>query len=272
MKGYDIMEQTTHNTQGIVRRMCGLTLIVSGLCFGVSSFLLTPLYIQLASNIAYADAWWTYILYYLTSEGLIDLTVFAVCYPAAMYTVWHAGFKGGIRVPVAFSLVTLGKFVVNFFMTAITDSALPDAQEFLTADLPMIGGMYLLELVQYALPILFTLWLKRRYEMREGIWGTEEDEVDLFTSCAPLFTFNRLISFKNPVQLAAFLMGAVVFAFRFAMHQIYQYTLYITSGYTDGLFVMVLDFVSDLFVAVILYFVALLLFARFYRKDAARRG
>ena len=261
------MEQTTQTTRRIVRRMCKLTLLVSALCFGVSSFLLTPLYIQLASNIAYAEAWWTYVLYYLTSEGLIDLTVFAVCYPAAMYAVWHAGFKGGIRVPVAFSLVTLGKFVVNFFMTAITDSALPDVQEFLTADLPMIGIMYVLELLQYALPILFTLWLKRRYEAREGIWSTEENEVDLFASSAPLYTFTRLVSFKNPVQLAAFLMGVVVFAFRFVMHQIYQYTLYITSGYTDGLFIMVLDFVSDLFVAVILYFIALLLFSRFYRKD-----
>ena len=264
------MEQTTIDTRYTVRRMCRLTLLVSAICFGINSFVLSPVYIQLASNVAYADLWWTYILYYLTSEGLIDLAVFAICYPAAMYTVWHAGLKGGIRVPVTFALVTLSRFVVNFFMTAITDSALPDAHEFLTADLPMIGGMFLLEMIQYALPIALTLWQKRRYERAQGILEAEALSETGAPAKAPLFVFTRLLNFKNPVQTSAFLMALVMFLFRFAMHQIYQYALYITSGYTDGLFIMVLDLITDLFVSLILYFAALLLLSRFYRKDAER--
>jgi hypothetical protein len=60
-----------------------------------------------------------------------------------------------------------------------------------------------------------------------------------------------------------------MFVSRFVSHQIYQYTVYLTSGYSDGLLVMVLDLIADLFVGVIFYFAAVLLFSRFHRKDTA---
>lgn len=262
------MEQSTLNPRLSVRRMCRLTVLVSVICYAVSSFVLAPIYIQFASNIVYAEAWWVYLLYYLTEEGLIDLVVFAVCYPATMYAVWQAGLKQAIRVPVAFSLITLGKFLVNFFMTSIVDGALPTASEFLHFDLPYIGALYVLEILQYALVIGLVLLLKRRYENKCAVADAEALLHESKTAPSePLFRFNRLLGLKNPVQLSAFLTALLIFIARVIQHQIYQYTLYVTSGYTDGLFIMVLDLISDLFIAVMLYFAALLLLSRFYRKD-----
>ncbi len=263
------MDQNTLDPRPIVRRMCRLTVLVSAICFAVSSFVLAPVYIQFASDIVYAEAWWVYLLYYLTEEGLMDLAVFAVCYPAALYAVWQAGLKQSIRIPIAFSLITLAKFIVNFFMTSLVDGALPDITEVLHFDLPYIGALYFLEILQYGLVILLTLLVKRRYERRRAV--SEAEALLTETGSAPssrtLFSFTRLLSVKNPVQLSALLMAALIFAVRVIMHQIYQYTLYITGGYTDGLFVMALDLISDLFIAVILYFAALLLISRFHRKD-----
>ena len=262
------MEPITPNPWLSVRRMCRLTVLVSAVCFAITSFVLSPIYIKYASDIIYAEAWWVYLLYYLTEEGLLDLAVFAVCYPAAMYAVWIAGLKGAIRVPVTFILLTLARFVVNFFMTAITDSALPGMDDFLSFDLPYISALFLLEALQYALIIALTLWVKRRYARRceqlaaDGLLAGKDVEIPA------LFPFTTLISVKNPLQLSALWLGIWMFVSRFASHQIYQYTLYVTSGYTDGLTVMALDLISDIFVGVIFYFAAILLFTRFYRKDA----
>ncbi len=254
----------TPDARRTVRRLTLLTVLVSAICFGLSSLVLIPVYIQLASNIATSESFLTWVLYYLTEEGLIDFFVYAICYPATMYAVWHVGLKRAVRIPVAFSLITLGRFVLNYVMSAITDSALPDWEEFLTAELPMIGTMLILELLQYALPILFTLLLKKRYLQkqaeREALEGKDYRLV-------PLLPITRLFSFSNPLQFSALLMGVVIFAFTFGAQQIYQYALYITTGYTDGWLIMALDLIADLFIAVILYFAALLLFSRFHRKD-----
>ncbi len=270
------MESKTLNARLSVRRMCRLTVLVSAICFAITSFVLAPVYIKFASNIMFSEAWWVYLLYYLTEEGVVDLAVFAVCYPATIYAVWQAGLKGAIRVPVSFACITLVKFMVNFFMTSIVDGALPNAADFFGFDLPYIGALYLLEMLQYALVILLTLVVKRRYQR-----NLERAEAEALLPTSPnaspisdLFAFSRLLSTKNPIQLSAFLMGVVIFVFRFSMHQIYQFTLYITGGYTDGPVIMALDLISDVFVSVIFYFVALLLLARFHRKDldAANRA
>lgn len=262
------MEQINQNTALTVRRMCRLTLLVAAIGYALNSFILSPLYINFASDVLYSETWWVYLLYYLTEEGLLDLAVFAICYPAAIYAVWQAGLKRAIRVPVSFALLTLGRFVVNFFMTSITDSALPSMEDFLSFDLPYIGALYLLEMLQYALVISLTLAVKHRYQRKldyleaEALMAGKEP-----APVAPLLPFTRLVSVKNPLQCSAFLMALMILVIRVAMHQIYQFTLFARTGASDGLFIMVLDLISDIFVGVIFYFAALLLISRFHRKD-----
>jgi hypothetical protein len=263
------MVQISQNPRYTVRRMCRLTLWVAALCYAVGSFLLSPLYIRFASDIAYADAWWVYVLYYLTEEGLLDLAAFSVCYTASLYAVWCAGLKKAIRVPVAFALITMGKFVVNFFMTAITDSALPDMGEFLSFDLPYIGALYLLEMLQYAVIIGIALWVKRVYtRKREYLEACATLAGKTAEPEAPMLPFDRLLSWKNPLQRSALFMALVVFCLRFSTHMIYQITLFLNTGISDGWLVMVLDLISDVFIGVIFYFVAMLLINRFYGKDS----
>lgn len=262
------MELLTPNPRLTVRRMCRLTLLVAAACFAINSFVLSPLYIKFASDIMYAEAWWVYLLYYLTEEGLIDMAVFAVCYPATIYAVWCVGLKRAVRVPLSFALLTLARFVVNFFMTAITDSALPDAEEFLSFDLPYIAALYLLEMLQFALIIAITLSVRRRYlrnrELREAEALLEGGKA---AAEAPLLPFTRLFGMKNPLQRASFLMALLVTVLGVMSDQIYQFTLFSQNGYTDGLLIMVLDLIADLFLGAILYFAALLLINRFYGKD-----
>ena len=139
------MEQISPNPRLSVRRMLRLTVLVAALCYAVASFLLIPLHVRLSSDVMYAETVWAMILYYLVGEEtLLYLLVYAVCYPAAIYAVWIAGFKRAARVPVAFALLTLGRFVVDFCMNAIADGALPGADKFLQSELPIIAASYAL--------------------------------------------------------------------------------------------------------------------------------
>jgi hypothetical protein len=83
-----------------------------------------------------------------------------------------------------------------------------------------------------------------------------------------MLPFDRLLSWKNPLQRSALFMALVVFCLRFSTHMIYQITLFLNTGISDGWLVMLLDLISDIFIGVIFYFVAMLLINRFYGKDS----
>ena len=114
-----------------------------------------------------------------------------------------------------------------------------------------------------------SLLVKRRFlRKREYLEACAILEGKTVAPAEPLLPFIRLLPFKNPLQRSAFYMALTVFLLRFAGHQIYQMTLFLQTGRSDGLLIMVLDLISDIFIGVILYFVAMLLMNRFHRKDS----
>ncbi len=260
------------NTPVIVRRLFYLTLICVTAGFGIKAFILNPLYVNLASNIAFQDKWWVNVLYFLTDGGLIDLAVFAICYPATMYAIRRNGFKASIRLPITFATATLLKFVFNFVMNALTDNgALPDMQEFVSIDLPMILQMFAMELFQYILVILIALlvrWMyNRRAEISEGMrYVPRKYRVD-YPMPPEDFPFVKLYARRNALQRGALLTALVITLGRVIMHFIYQWTLYSYTGTSEGWVVMAIDLCSDIMIGVIFYFISLLLMMRFYRKE-----
>ncbi len=232
-----------------VRRLFRLTLLCAALGFGLKAVVLAPLYVRLASDIAYSSAWWVDILYHLTDGGLMDLAVFAVCYPATLYAVRREGFKKAIGIPILFSVLTFLKFGVNFLTNAITDGALPDMGEFLSFDLPMILTMFFLEWLQYALVVLISLLVGRH------------------TPPSSDFPFVRMYARKNVLQRGALLISLTVTLGRVVMHFIYQLALFANFGSSDGWIVMLIDLAGDISVGIICYFVSLLLMMRFYQTE-----
>ncbi len=247
------------------RRMIKPVVLVAALGFGIKSLILHPIYIQLASNISYLDAWYTNILYYLIDGGLIDLGVFAVCYPATVYAVWKDGLKESRRIITAFSLITLCKFLLNYIMSALTDTGIPDLDEFFR-DLPPIFLMLLLELLQYAM-IIAILWLaKRRYESRLNASALQAELTET-EAPAPVLPFVKLFSLKNPLQFTAFLTSVILFLSREVGYHVYQITLYVNFGSTDGWADMLLNLIGDMVIGVLIYFAAILLLTRFHSKE-----
>ena len=246
--------------------LLALTLLVAGLGFGIKALLLHPLYIQLATNITHIDAWYTAVLYYLIDGGLMDLAVIAVCYPAAAYTVWQKGMKGSKKIILAFTLLTAAKFVVNYIMDILTYSGLPDLDEFL-GDIPLILLMLILELVPYALMLAVLSVAKTRYDRKAEI-ASYQAELTETAAPALVLPFAKLVSLRNPLQLAALVGALGIFLTRQISYHVYEITLYLNFGSTDGWADMAVTLLADLSIGVLLYFAAILLLPHFHSRAA----
>ncbi len=255
------------------RRIFRLVLLVAALGFGLKAFLLSPLYVRFATDVAFQDTWWVNILYFLTDGGLIDLAVFAVCYPATLYAVRNAGLKSSLSIPVAFSVCTLVKFLANFFMDALSEGALPDIEDFLTLDLPMILVMVALELLQYILVILIALFVRWRYDARirvaEGMKLLPRNQRVDYPLPPADFPFTGLYTRRNALQRGGLLTAISVTLWRVVMHLIYQIAQFTQFGSSEGWVVMLIDLVGDIVIGAVFYFVGLLLMMYFRQKEDA---
>ncbi len=270
-----LTESSSDMIRKAVKRMTTVILLAAGIGFFLKAVLLSPLYVHYYSNSLYRDAWWIKVLYYIvTGGGLLDLATFALCYSATIYAVWEAGLKRSIRVPLIYAGLTVLKFVVNFLMVGITDSALPAPDDFFSVDLPVLLAQIGLELLHYILIILATLLCKRSYRNRirtaEGMLLLPIAQRVDYPMPPPPFPFTRLLSVKNPLQLAAILSAIVLLVGRTVNHLVYQIDLYMRYGVSDGWIIMLGDFIADICIATLFYFVHLLLLDHFHKRESQR--
>lgn len=266
---------TPHSSEQTVRAMFRYILLVTALGFGICSLVLSPIYHVAESNVLYREEWWCYVLYYLTQEGLIDLGVFALAYPATIYAVWVGGLRRARSVLILYASLTVAKSAANFIVTSITFGSVPSFSVFFEEDLPIIGSSLLLELAQYGLVVLFITLTRRAYCRRESRLTSDallRQGAGSSVNEAPVFPITRLVSFRNPVQCAAFLSSVLLLLGRVAMHLIYQMTLIVYNGSWDGPTVLAFDLLSDAVLSVCIYFVMILLLGQFDRRRALREN
>ena len=246
--------------------LLALTLLVAGLGFGIKALLLHPVYIQLANDALHKYTWYTAVLYYLIDGGLIDLAVIAVCYPAAAYAVWQKGLKGSRKIILAFTLLTVAKFVANYVMDILTYSGLPTLKEFL-GDIPPILLMLILELVPYAMVLTVAAVATTRYNRKAELASYQAELTETATP-APVLPFAKLVSFRNPIHLASLVGAVAIFLSRQISYHVYQITLYVNFGSTDGWLDMFVTLMADAVLGVLLYFAAILLLPHFHSRAA----
>ena len=242
-----------------------LTLLVAGIGFAVKALLVHPVYILLGNDITHMNAWYTAVLYYLIDGGLWDLAVIAVCYPATIYAIWNKGMKGSKGVVCAFTLLTAGKFVLNYVMDILTYSGLPRLDEFLT-DIPVILIMLVLELVPYAIAVAVIAVAKSRYD-RKAEEATHRSQLTATAVPAPALPFAKLFSLRNPLQRASFAGTLAIFLSREISYHVYQLTLLNNFGSTDGWADMLITLLTDAAIGILLYFAAVLLLPRFHARE-----
>ena len=242
-----------------------LTLLVAGIGFAVKCLLVHPVYILLGNDVVHKYAWYTSLLYYLIDGGLWDLAVIAVCYPATVYSVWKRGMKGSRGVVLAFSLLTVGKFVLNYIMDILTYSGLPRWDEFLS-DIPLILVMLVVELIPYALAVAVIAIARNRY-IRRSDMAAYQSMLTETEAPAPVLPFGKLLSLRNPLQLASFIGALAIFLFCEIGYHVHEIDQYVNSGYTNGWVDMLVTLFSDILISTLIYFAALLLLPYIHSKE-----
>ena len=249
-----------------IRRMQTCVLMLAGICYGLYALVLAPIYTQLSANVVYQDALVTIILSYILP--ILDLLVFVGIYPTVIYAIWRGGFRKAWSVPLIFVMLTLGKYILNFFMTCLTDGGFPGFDIFVEDDLPIMGQSLFLEFLQLALVVLIATLVRRRrllrHEEKMLLTANPTDERSL------AFPIKKLMSYQNPVQWTAFWSSVVMLLARWYMHAVYQLALLVFNGEADSLTIIIVDFSTDLLIAVMDYFVMILLLSYLDRKDVER--
>lgn len=267
----NIQNQTAYQDQanGAIKRMLRLVLVVCAIGYGLYAFVIAPICVQLTTDVAYQNSWLAIVLDFIIHAGLIELAVFYLTYPAVIYAIWRGGLSKAYKVPLFFVLLTLGKYMVNFFMTCLTDGGFPGWELFWEEDFSQIFIPFFLEILQFGLVVLFAVWVRRSRinRARENAEIYRKPQPD---ERALAFPMTKLLSYRNPVQWSAFFFAVVILLGRWFMHGIYQFTLLVYNGYTDGGLIIAIDFVSDFLIAAVAYFVAVLLLSYFDRKDMER--
>ena len=245
------------------KQMRKLVLLASCIGFGLYSLLLAPLYTQLSVDVVYQEAVITYIVYYLMCAA--EIATYYVIFPAILYAVWRKGVWGSRSVWITAVIAVICKYLLNFFMTCLSDGSLPSWDVFVRSDIPFIIPNLLMEEAQFAVLLLLSGLIIRA---RKSKWQTAKllnEEADDQRALA--FPISKILSFKNPLQASAFLFSLLLFLARAFMHLWYQLTLLVYTGSFEGGLVLTVDLISDLFLAGIAYFVMLLFLSSFDRKE-----
>ena len=261
--------QSSGSAKLACRRMMWITLAVSVACMVLYSIVLIPLYNGVSSNVLYDNTALPTVLYILM-QSVEPIWFFAV-YPVLFYALWRGGLRGARASLVSFGGCVLGKYVLNFTMTCVDEGALPSLTRFFEKDLPIIGGLILLELVQHVLVMLAAcLWL-RSYR-RAFPWPAEgmTDRDAFLAARGNVFPLGKLPILQNPVMLMALSAAVIVLVGRLCNHLIYPMTLIFYNGWSYSGKVILLDVVADLVICAIGYLVSLLLLSFFDRRETVR--
>ncbi len=243
--------------QKVMRKYSRVMFFVTLVSFTLYACVIVPLYTQLSADYMYRDSILTTVLYFL--YNLCDLVVMFTVFPVTVYSIYLRGGKGSAKLFAVYPILIIYKFLLNTVASYISDGMMPSAESFFGADLPIVGGLVLFEVLQYAFVCLFACIVinraRRVFDIKQKAAKVNGRE---YSFREGIFPIKKFFDFKNPVQLSMFIAGVVFFAFRAYGHLIYQFTLLIYNKFNDGWFVLITDLLIDMALAAVCYLVGLM--------------
>lgn len=209
--------------------------------FGLSCFVLSPLYVSLSSNIVYRDSLLSDFLNLV--NNVFYIAVYTVCFSAFIYSVYKCGTKRSVSLTVVYCVAVIIRYMANIAVQTITDGVFPSF-----ADLyPAILGCVFDILIAFAILWIAHLCLKDKAQ----------------DSCLP---FEKLYLHSNSLQRASLFTGILLSSIKVLTRVIYDLGYGAPTSILD-LLRMIVYYLSDLLICVIIYLASLLLFMYFYKKD-----
>lgn len=241
----------------MLRRLCTFASVVPLAAAILSSCFISPIYIQVSSDILYANSFLPDILGY--AVNLLDI-IFA----AAQYSAVIVSFLlfGAVSYRRAVKLICIGATVTYRILNQAVES-LTDGTDFISG--LRITLLYLiLEVLEfYAVVFVASLFcceaVKRFSMLRTASRRLGDTEYDWTSEICP---YHGIISKSNPVQMCAAVSAAIFMFLKIVSRLIYDLN-YGAPDNTSQIIQMVVGYTSDIVGGILIFAFVLLFCARF---------
>ena len=185
-------------TKSLLKRFLGISVYAIVTLY---VFLLAPLYVRLANDILYMSTLWPDLLNLLLSVA--DIAVFAIAYAVILFAIYRFPMRHVRGILLIYGGSILYRNLGNLLMTYLVDG-IPVKDE-ISFDLFSVLAYIVLEALQCGLVVYIShkviSMMKKQEEIR--IAAALKLSKKNYKPLVDSFPFDRLFSFKRPVQKLA---------------------------------------------------------------------
>lgn len=229
-------------------------------------FVLAPLYVRLANDVLYMTTVLPDLLSFLLA--VLDIAVFAIAYAVILYAVYRLPMRRVRNLLLIYGGAILYRNVVNLVMTYLTDG-IPVKDE-IGFDLVSVLAYIILESLQCGLVVFIAHKVISAMKKQEEIRLAAAIKLNKkqYTPLLESFPFDRLFSFRRPVQKAAFLIALVPMGVKVLSRIVYDLGIGLPTSLAE-VAVMLLYYTADIVgYGLVLYGAMIFLLSAFHKKDA----
>ena len=233
------------NTKATRKRLRLCVILTTLVLFGLSCFLLSPLYVSLSSNIVYSDSFITDLVNLI--NNIFYIAVYAICFSAFIYSVYKCTARRSVSLVIVYCVAVLLRYMANVVVQTFTDGVFP-----MLEDLYPTLLAYLFDLITaFAVLLIAHLSIK---------------EIHTAKTSRSYLPFDKLYTSSNPLQKASLLTGILLASIKVLTRVVYDIGYGAPTSILD-LLRMIVYYLSDVLICVVIYLVSLLLIMYFDKKD-----
>ena len=245
--------------QSKLRIMLEISLIALGLLIALAfAFVLSPL-ITFANN----DGTINYLPDILEAvQWIFNALTFFVCYALTVFAIYRFGASRYWAFIFIFSSATVVKYLMNVISAFFVFGTVPSNQEELKQQLWIVVFNTVVELLQYALVVIFSTVILSRFKRLSEIAEKSAKKMGIdYDSRNKVFPFKALVTTKNPIQYSALIAAIIVSAFMITNRLVYDFSVGLPVDLIDGLWIAA-GYLSDILFGIIGYLIMILVFNR----------
>ncbi len=229
--------------------------------WGISSLVLSPLYVITASNVLHRSTNIPEIFEILIQ--VCDIAVYSVCFSAIVYSIYRFKLANSFSLVMTYCAAIFLRYTANIVMTLVLDGTISVSEDVVVSVVYFLLDASLLFLISFITSSIF----KKFY-----IWATEKEKSNLILGIknqsirSYLFPFDKIYSRSNPLQRSALTIGIMLALVKIFSRILYDIYVGFPTTFTDGIW-MVVYYVADVLICLVVYLISLLVFARLDKKE-----
>lgn len=236
--------------------------ILSALIFwGLSSLILSPLYVVTASDVLYSQTNIPEIFDLLIQ--ICDIAVYSLCFSTIVYSIYKFKLAGSVNIIMTYCASSFIRYTINIVMTVIMDGSISASEDVIVNMLYFILDSLIALTVALISNSIFSKFKKNIsvIEKANTVLRVKNESIKNI-----LFPFTKIYCASNPFQRSALIIGIILSLIKISTRFIYDLYIGIPTSIIDGVW-MAVYYISDILICAIVYLISLLVFTRLNNKD-----